>query len=125
MWIILFGCTDKKAQKEVALDEVIKIHDRVMAADEHLMKNKMQLDTLLKIDSARDKDTAVLLKTKLMLADSAMEIWMHEFDAGYKGKSDEEILAYMSNQKKQITAIDSQINVAIKKSDQYLSRIKK
>jgi hypothetical protein len=125
MGIMLFGCTDKKAQKEVALAEVIKVHDKVMGADEHLMKNKMQLDTLLKTDTAHVKDTASLLRTKLMLADSAMETWMHKFDSEYKGKSDDDILMYMNDQKKQITTIDSQINVAVKESDQYLLRIKK
>lgn len=121
----LFGCTDKKAQKEVALDEVIKVHDKVMGADEHLMKNKMALDTLLKKDSLPGKDKAVLLRSKLMAADSVMETWMHKFDPEYKGKSEDDVSAYMSTQKKQISAIDSQINVAIKESDQYLLRVKK
>ena len=97
---ILAGCTDKKAQKQAALDDVIKIHDKVMAADEHLMKNKMQLDSLLKLPNFPAKDTAVLLRSNLNIADSAMENWMHKFDPDYKAKSDDETLTYFTSQKK-------------------------
>jgi GTPase involved in cell partitioning and DNA repair len=45
---VLFSCTDTKKQEETLLNEVIKIHDQVMAKDELVMTNKMQLDTLLK-----------------------------------------------------------------------------
>ena len=122
---MLFGCNDKKAQKEAALDAVIKVHNHVMSADEHLMKNKMTLDTLVKKDNLPGKDTAVLLRTNLAAADSAMETWMHKFDPDYKGKTDDETLGYLNDQKKQVTAIDSQINAAIKASDTYLQKVKK
>jgi hypothetical protein len=122
---ILFGCSDKKAQKEVALDDVIKIHNKVMSADEHLMKNKMTLDTLITKDSSPAKDTAFLFRARLMAADSTMETWMHKFDPDYKGKTHDETLSYLNDQKKQVAAIDSQINAAIKQSDTYLQKIKK
>lgn len=122
---VLVGCSDKKAQKEAALDAVIKVHNNVMSADEHLMKNKMTLDTLVTKDSSAAKDTAVLLRARLAAADSAMEIWMHKFDPDYKGKTDDETLSYLNDQKKQVTAIDSQINAAIKASDGYIQKVKK
>jgi len=121
---ILAGCTDKKAQKQAALDDVIKIHDKVMAADEHLMKNKMQLDSLLKLTNFPAKDTAVLLRSNLNIADSAMENWMHKFDPDYKAKSDDETLTYFTSQKKQIAAIDSELNRTITASDKYLQKLK-
>jgi hypothetical protein len=122
---VLTGCSDKKAQKEAALDGVIQVHNKVMSADEHLMKNKMALDTLITKDSSAAKDTAILLRAKLAAADSSMEIWMHKFDPDYKGKTDDETLNYLNDQKKQVTAIDSQINAAIKQSDTYLQKVKK
>lgn len=122
---ILTGCTDKKAQKQAALDDVIKIHDKVMGADEHLMKNKMQLDSLLKLPNLQAKDTAALLRSNLNTADSVMENWMHKFDPDYKGKSDDETLAYFTDQKKQIAAVDSELDKAISASDKYLKKIKK
>jgi hypothetical protein len=120
----LLGCSDKKAQKDAALDDVIKIHNNVMSADERLMKNKMMLDTLLQKSDLPGKDTAAMLRTNLILADSAMETWMHKFDPDYKGKTDDETIAYMYTQKKQITSIDSQLNKSISESDKFLSKIK-
>jgi hypothetical protein len=122
--IALFGCYDNKAQKDAALDEVIKVHNKVMSADEKLMRNKLMLDTLLQKSDLPGKDTAATLRTNLILADSAMETWMHKFDPDYKGKSDDETIAYMYAQKKQITSIDSQLNKSIIESDKFLSKIK-
>jgi|SRR5665213_1685146 len=121
---ILTGCTDKKTQKQSALDEVIKIHDKVMGADEHLMKNKMLLDSMLKLPSLPAKDTAALLRSDLNTADSAMENWMHKFDPDYQGKSDDETVTYFNDQKKQIAAIDSELNKLIAASDKYLQKVK-
>lgn len=122
--IALWGCSDKKAQKDAALDDVIKVHNKVMSADERLMKNKMMLDTLLQKSDLPGKDTATMLRTNLVLADSAMETWMHKFDPDYKGKSDDETIAYLYAQKKQIISIDSQLNRSISESDKFLSKIK-
>jgi hypothetical protein len=122
--VALFGCTDKMAQKDAALDEVIKIHNKVMSADEKLMRNKMMLDTLLQKNDLPGKDTAAILRTNLVLADSAMETWMHKFDPDYKGKTDDETIGYLYAQKKQITGIDSQINKSISESDKFLSKVK-
>ena len=122
--LILFGCTNKKTDSKAAFDELIKAHDKVMGADEQLMNNKMQLDTLLKQAEFTGKDTAKLLITKLTLADSTMETWMHNFDPDHTGKSDDETLTYMNSQKKQIMTIDSQINAAVTESNKYLHKIK-
>ncbi|HAL82574.1 MAG TPA: hypothetical protein DCO83_10340 [Mucilaginibacter sp.] len=122
---LLYGCTNKKAQAKAMLDDVIKVHDKVMAADERLEKNKMQLDTLLKQDKTTRKDTLKLLINKLVLADSAMENWMHKFDYEQTGKSPDESIVYMGDQKKQIMAIDSQISAAVAQSNKYLLKIKR
>ncbi|MDB5124271.1 MAG: hypothetical protein JWP94_2400 [Mucilaginibacter sp.] len=122
--ITFLGCSDKRAQKDSALDEVIKVHNKVMSADERLMKNKMMLDTLLQKSDLPGRDTATMLRTNLVLADSAMETWMHKFDPDYKGKSDDETIAYLYAQKKQIASIDSQLNKSISESDKFLSKIK-
>lgn len=122
--ITFLGCSDKRAQKDAALDDVIKVHNKVMSADERLMKNKMMLDTLLQKSDLPGRDTATMLRTNLVLADSAMETWMHKFDPDYKGKSDDETIAYLYAQKKQIASIDSQLNKSISESDKFLSKIK-
>jgi hypothetical protein len=121
---ILLGCSDKKSKEKALLDDVINIHDKVMGADEQVMKNKMQLDTLLKQDKSSAKDTIKLLITKLVMADSAMDNWMHNFDPAHTGKSEDETVAYMESQKKQIMAIDSALNDAVAGSNKYLSKTK-
>jgi hypothetical protein len=121
---MLFGCTDKKAQEKTLLDDVIKVHEKVMNADEQLMNNKMQLDTLVKAGNFSGIDTAKMLIIKLTAADSAMENWMHQFDPDQSGKSDADVMTYMNSQKKQIMAIDSALNSAIAESNKYLHKIK-
>ena len=121
---VLSACADKKKQGELILDSIIKVHDKVMSADEQLMKNKMKLDTLLKQANLPGKDTAILVHKKLVLADSVMDNWMHKFDPEHKGKTDDEAITYLNDQKKQVIAIDSQINVAVTESTQYLLKLK-
>jgi hypothetical protein len=127
MTATLFGCSntsDKKADTKALMDEIMQIHNKVMASDEKLMQNKMKLDTLLKNANLPAKDTAALISTKLVAADSAMENWMHKFEPDPKGKTDDEVTGYLNDQKKQITAIDSQITTAIAQSDKYLLKVK-
>ncbi|MDB5118377.1 MAG: hypothetical protein JWQ79_3869 [Mucilaginibacter sp.] len=124
--LTLNACSDSKIEEKKALDDVINIHDKVMTNDEVLMQNKMKLDTLIK--SATDTAQKTQLKavsTKLVNADSTMEVWMQKFDPEQKGKSHGEIMAYMALQKKQVAAVDSQLKVAVKESNEYLSHFKK
>jgi hypothetical protein len=124
--LFIWGCADTKKQEKSLLDSVIAVHDKVMANDEHLMKNKMVLDSLLKLQTvAGNKWAGAELLTKINNADSAMSDWMHKFDVENKGKSHQQIIDYLGDQKTKIIAIDSQINVAISQSDKYLNQIKK
>jgi hypothetical protein len=117
------GCTDTKKQEKVLLDSVIAVHDKVMANDGHLMNNKMLLDSLFKSKPA-SKDSATAYLKLVDGADSVMGDWMHKFDMENKGKSHQEIMDYLEDQKKKIQAIDSQINQAVTLSDKYLSQNK-
>ena len=79
----LSACNDGKDQEKALQDEVIKIHDKVMANDNRLMDNKMKIDTL--ITTTPDADTAkkaelTRLNAELMIAEQAMENWMQKFD---------------------------------------------
>ena len=122
--VIMSGCTDKKALKKAAMDSVMNIHERVMGADDQLTNNKMQLDTMIKKGHLTAKDTAFMLREKLVLADSAMYTWMHKFDVEQTGKSDAESIAYLHEQKKLIMSVDSQITSAVSESGKYLKKIK-
>jgi hypothetical protein len=122
--VIWMGCTDQKSQKKAILDEVLSVHDKVMGAEGQLVKNKMQLDTLIKKQNLSAKDTAFILRAKLMAADSVMDTWMHNFDYEQKGKSNDETIAYMKIQKKKIMEVDSQINQAVAEANKYLVKVK-
>jgi hypothetical protein len=121
--LALSACSDTKKQEKDLLDNILKVHDKVMGNDEALMKNKMQLDSLLKLPA---KDTAEkvnmkALDTKLVAAEEAMETWMHKFEPDVTGKSHDIIIKYYNEQKRGIMSVDSQMNVAITESNKYLS----
>jgi hypothetical protein len=121
--LALCACSDSKKQEKDLLDNILKVHDKVMGNDEALMKNKMQLDSLLKLPA---KDTAEkvnmkALDLKLVAAEEAMENWMHKFEPDVTGKSHDDIIKYYNDQKKGILSVDSQMNVAITESSKYLS----
>ncbi len=119
---VLFGCADTKKQEKSLLDSVIAVHDKVMANNENLMKNKMLLDSILKNSTEPLIKDSVTLSLKMVdSADNAMNDWMHKFDVENKDKTHEQVMDYLHDQQKKITAIDSQINIAIAQSNKYLS----
>src|SRR5260370_2348674 len=121
--LALSACSDTKKQENDLRDEILKVHDKVMTNDDALMKNKMQLDSLLKLP-AKDTAEKVNMKamdTKLVAAGEAMETWMHKFEPDFTGKSHDDIIKYYGDQKKSIMSVDSQMNVAIAESNKYLS----
>lgn len=121
---LLLSCTDTKKQEKDLLNQVIAVHDKVMANDEQLMKNKMLLDSLVKNNAANiNIDTAKVYLKQVDDADSVMSDWMHKFDAENKGKSHQEIMDYLEAQKKLISKIDTQINVAVAGSTKYITQI--
>ncbi|QTE38352.1 hypothetical protein ACRQ5D_25050 [Mucilaginibacter sp. P25] len=121
---LLLGCTDTKKQEKDLLKQVIAVHDKVMANDEQLMKNKILLDSLIKKNAPNiNKDSAQVYLKLVDDADNAMSDWMHKFDAENKGKSHQEIMDYLEAQKKLISKIDTQINVAVTGSTKYITQI--
>ena len=122
----LSACNDGKDQEKALQDEVIKIHDKVMANDSRLMDNKMKIDTLIStVNDTTQKADLTQLNAELVKSEQAMEIWMQNFDPEKGSKSHEEKVAYLTDQKKQIVTIDSLMNAAIDKSTQYLNTLKK
>jgi hypothetical protein len=123
--LALNACTDPKADEKAVLNDVIKLHDKTMGFDEQLMHNKMKLDTLLL--EAKNDEAKVRIKdltARLNNAEIAMEVWMQKFDPAKKG-THEDIMNYLTAQKKQIAAVDSLLVSAVKESDEYLKPFKK
>jgi hypothetical protein len=122
----LSACNNGKDQEKALQDEVIKIHDKVMGNDNRLMDNKMKIDTLISTTTdTTQKAELTRLNSELMVAEQAMENWMQNFNPDQGNKSQEEKVAYLTGQKKQIMTIDSLMNAAINKSTEYLNAIKK
>lgn len=123
----LSACNNDKKQEESLKDDLLKVHDKVMAHDDQLMKNKMQLDSLIKLP-AKDTAEKVNIKAidlKLTAAEDAMETWMSNFKPDFVGKSHDDIMKYYKDQQKGIMSVDSLMNAAITESSKYLSNIKK
>lgn len=120
---VIFSCTDTKKQEKDLFNEVIKVHDRVMSKEQLIMINKMQLDTLVRDSiSAEVTAAAKVHGAALDSTDTRMENWMHNFDAENKGKSHNEIMTYLTDQKKQIDAIDSSFNLTVASAAKFIKQ---
>jgi len=110
---------DTKAIKE----QVLNIHDKLMIDGEKLIKNKMKLDTLmLKIpkDSLMQREQLDSLIKQLNAADEKMMDWMHFFNDDFKGKTDQEEIAYYKSQMVSIRAVEDAFIKTIRVSDSVL-----
>lgn len=118
----LAACSDEKATEKKEMDAVVAIHDSVMAKTGNAMKYQAQLDSLyLKATTdSTTRKTIADLRGKLILAESAMETWMHKFDPDFSGKQHPEIMHYLGEQHKQIHRVDSLIDKAVADSKKYL-----
>jgi uncharacterized lipoprotein NlpE involved in copper resistance len=122
---ILLGCNNEKQQEKALLDQVIKVHDKVMAADEVVMKDKNQLIVLSKTDTtAVAKDSIAHYVNLLAVADDTMMNWMNNFNPDFTGKSHTEIMNYLGKQQQQVTKIDTKLDSIVSVSNQYLLKIK-
>jgi len=117
------ACSDNKKQEKELLNNILKVHDKVMAKDEALMKNKMALDSLLKLPAkdTAEKTNMKAIELKLKAAEESMETWMQKFDPDVTNKPHDEIVKYYNDQKKAIMSVDSLMNTAVDESTKYLS----
>lgn len=116
------ACSDTKNDEKAVLDDVIKMHDTVMAHSDQLMHNKMKLDTLLKTADDTAKSKISQLITGLNKADDQMEDWMQKFEPEQKGKTHEQIMKYLNMQKARIKSIDSAMSVSVQQSANYIKQ---
>jgi hypothetical protein len=124
MSLVFVACSDHKKQEKELLDNILKVHDKVMGKDEALMKNKMTLDSLLKLPAkdTAEKTNMKAVELKLKAAEEAMEIWMQKFDPDIINKKQhDEIVKYYNEQEKSIKSVDSLMNAAVEESSKYLS----
>lgn len=125
---VLCSCNNNKKQEDDAFNQIMKVHESLMAQDEKLTNDKSKLDSLAKSQLAGVKDTTAekgqirALSSKLNAADEAMDKWMHQFEPDQSAKAHDAKMKYFDEQQKQITAVDTQINNALKAADDYLKQ---
>lgn len=120
---VIYSCKDNTQQEKDLLNQILKVHDGVMTKDEALMKSKNKMDSLLKtaLKDSSEKLNVKGIDMRLTAAGEAMENWMGKFQPDMTGKSHDEVMKYYTDQKKQVQAVDSQMNAAISEAKQYLS----
>jgi hypothetical protein len=117
-------------------DEVIKVHDLVMADHGKVVDKQLALEDMLKdlrtlkaknlgIDTLKEKDSIIIVRDRLEKAEEAMNTWMHEFEPDVTGKSNEEAIAYFRAEKDKIQQVDSMFKKELKSTDSYLRKFKK
>jgi len=125
--LVLSACNDGKKEEKALQQEVLNIHEKVMADDEKAMVNKMKLDTMLQQAKTLKTDSTAIksIRTKLMFADDAMSFWMSKFNPDYSGKSHDEIMKYLTDQRLKVKRIDSLLVSANGETTDYLQKVRK
>ncbi|WP_069660225.1 hypothetical protein [Arcticibacter eurypsychrophilus] len=131
---LIQSCNSSGSYKDV-MDEVLKIHDKVMMDSELAVRNRMKLDTLSSnmeslaktkpnLDTLQASKKIKQLKSELDQADNKMNAWMQGFEVEPGKKSNDEAVAYYKEEEKKIKALDSLYLKVIKQSDDYLNELK-
>ncbi|TDG35760.1 hypothetical protein EZJ43_12120 [Pedobacter changchengzhani] len=125
--LMAFGGCKTQPDAKAVRKEVLNIHDKLMVDGEKVIKNKMTLDALLASDaikslpdSAVKKQTISNLIKKLNKADENMMDWMHFFKDDFKGKNEQEDLAYFKSQMIKIRDVEDGYIKVTKSSDSLL-----
>jgi hypothetical protein len=132
--VAVAACKPQTDYKEKR-DEVIKIHDVVMADQGKVVSREIQITSMLKdlkglkarnsrLDTLAERDSLVAIHTRLSKADESMNDWMHQFEPDVTGKSNEEAVKYFESEKLKIQKVDTLFKQEIKSADAYLSKFK-
>lgn len=131
-----FVSCNQEPDYKATRDEVIKVHDVVMADQGKVVDQQMRLSDMLKnlsalkaenpqLDTIKEKDSLVLVRDRLNRAEESMNTWMHEFEPDVTGKSSAEAVAYFEAEKLKIQKVDSLFKAELKRAAAYLSKFKK
>jgi hypothetical protein len=122
--LLLSACKTEPDAKAIK-KEVLNIHDKLMMDGGKVMTNKMKLDSVLKSDkikSPQDSLNVANLITSLNQADERMMDWMHGFKDDFKGKTEQEDLAYYKSEMVKIRKVEDDYIKVTKASDSVLKK---
>lgn len=121
--LLFFAACKTELDANAVKKEVLNIHDKLMMDGEKVVKNRIKLDSILKsgkIKSAEDSLKMANLINQLNKADERMMDWMHFFKDDFKGKNEQENMAYYKLQMIKVRAIEDQYIQVTKVSDSVL-----
>lgn len=121
--LLFFAACKTEPDANAVKKEVLNIHDKLMMDGEKVVKNRIKLDSILKsgkIKSAEDSLKISNLNNQLNKADERMMDWMHFFKDDFKGKNEQENMAYYKSQMVKVRAIEDQYIQVTKLSDSVL-----
>lgn len=133
----LLACKSDEDAVKKAENEVFAIHDEVMPKIDDVMKLRKRLNQrIARLDSAsvgssaagtlrtdEEKEQARLLSRNLTNADSLMMGWMSHYNGDTLTKlSPDDALRYLSDQKDQITDVQTKLNTSVDQARQFLDK---
>ena len=136
MLVLAFTACKQQADYKATRDQVIKVHDVVMADHGKVVDQQLKLGEMLKnmsavkannpqLDTLKEKDSIAVVRDRLNVAEEAMNTWMHEFEPDVTGKSNDEAVAYFEAEKLKIQQVDTLFKAELKRAEAYLSKFKK
>lgn len=125
---LILSCKSERNYKAVR-EEVIDIHDQVMADGEQAAKYRITLDSLSRLtvsklatDTAGNQNKISMLIAKLNKADQNMMEWMQRFEPDTEGKSNAEAIKYFEEEMIKIKRLDLEYDTVLKASETYLKK---
>ncbi|MCX2474564.1 hypothetical protein OQZ33_09515 [Pedobacter sp. MC2016-05] len=123
LMLLFFAACKTEPDANAVKKEVLNIHDKLMMDGEKVVKNRIKLDSILKsgrIKSLEDSLKMANLINQLNKADERMMDWMHFFKDDFRGKNEQENMAYYKLQMIKVRAIEDQYIQVTKVSDSVL-----
>ena len=130
-FLLAAGCTGSGEKETVNLlyDQVMNVHDEIMPKMGELMSLKKNLtalaDSLKTIDSDEAQVQAEEIETTAAMLENShqgMMSWMREFDNNFEGMTQDEVISYLEEQKRQIAEVGAMTNESISKARELLNR---
>ncbi len=128
MFLLVFACfmacnsKNPKDEESALLKSVMLVHDEVMPKMADIAKAETDLETLKKAEPNNAIYTEQL--QKLQTAEDSMMDWMANFKEDFKGMSHEDIMKYLTIQKKIVDDMKMKILTQLKESQTVLQQKK-
>ncbi|QDH81441.1 hypothetical protein FKX85_00040 [Echinicola soli] len=123
---ILASCNGHQKEVEKLKGEVLEIHDEVMPLMGKIKEEQKQLMTasgkLMAADSAANKATANEMREvakNLGDAYEGMFVWMRQYKVDFEGMEEEQVIAYLEEQKKKVGKVNDDITNALEEAEAY------